>query len=208
MTPTLRDVIEGLISDFAEGFYVALPAIVQSYDPVTQTVSAQPSVKRAIAGEDGSRILERYPVVPLCPVLWPAGGGMRLTLPLRAGDQGVLHFASCSLDRWFARGGEVDPADERRGTLTDAFFAPGGRPRANPLESAPADTMSIGNDDGPTIEISGSTIEAGGTSALALHAKLATLWNHVNALFTGGAGSAVIPVPGSLGSGTSVLKGS
>lgn len=212
MTPTLSDLLAAALEEFREGFFVALPARVESYDPATQTVSAQPLVLRGYQREDGTRGTERLPVVPHCPVQWPAGGGMVFALPLRAGDDGILLFASASLDRWFARGVEVDPADDRRGRPDDAFFLPGGRSAARAL-TAPSDENAIlGNDEGAAkITITPDEIQAGGTSALALQATIQALkdvfTSWVVAPMDGGGALKTLLNGWSAGTGTAVLKG-
>jgi hypothetical protein len=60
-----------------------------------------------------------------------------LVLPVSVGDTGLLVFADGSLDVWLARGGVVDPLDDRHHALSDAVFIPGLRPFSNPI-SVPA----------------------------------------------------------------------
>ncbi len=193
-TPTLVEALRGAVDARVGSIYTALPARVQSYDAGSGRISAQPLLKKGYTDETGRRVPERLPVVTDVPVIFPGCGTVRVKFPVTVGDTVLLIFASGSLDRWLSKGGEVDPEDDRKHSLTDAIAIPG-------LSHAP-------EDGDPMIEFtSNGQIHAGGSSALALQSDLQTLRNFVNTLFTGGTGSAVVPAP-SVGSGTTVLKGS
>jgi hypothetical protein len=109
--------------DSIEGMQVAR---VVSYDSGKQTVSAQPVVNRANLSEDEQRQVKRQPEIHDVPV-WFFGGGAqaRITVPVGAGDYGLLVFSSLALTRWKQRGGIVDPGDDRRHDMNDCVFLPG-----------------------------------------------------------------------------------
>jgi hypothetical protein len=92
------------------------------------------------------------------------------------------------MDRWLKSGGDQDPGDDRRHSLSDGVCILGLRDFAHPLSFAPTDGMSIGNDAGPTIELDTSTIQAGGSQSLATKADVQALRDYVNQQFssTGG----------------------
>ena len=200
-TPDLATVIRAAISGQLKGARVALPARVETYDANTQQVTAQPLVYDGYLDETGKRQSERLPVIAGVPVLFPGGGGFRVTFPIVAGDTVLLVFASSSLEKWLSLGGEVDPVDDRRHHISDGIAIPGLHDFAHPLASAPTSTMSMGKDGGPTIEISGSTIQAGGSSALML---VSDFMSHVHVAPSGGGPTAV---PSVTVTGTAVLKG-
>ncbi len=152
--PTLAATIRATVDSRLGDHWVAVPARVESYDPVRYRVSAQPLVRRAYTDEEGERQTERLPVVPEVPVMMPGSGGVRFKFPIRSGDEGVLLFTSCSLDRWLSVGGEVDPADDRRGALSDAVFLPG-------FTGGPAGP----GDATPQVEITETAILLGGALA-------------------------------------------
>lgn len=145
--------------------FTAMPAIVQSYDPASQSVDVQPAVRSRYEDETGSTVVEALPVIPLVPVVFPGGGGYRVTFPIQKGDQCLLVFANCSIDRWLRAGGVVDPQDDRRHTINDAFAIFAARDFGHALRNAPTDRMSLGYDTGPTIEISQSSVLLGGNDA-------------------------------------------
>lgn len=210
-TPTLAEVLGAALDASARGLRVALPARVESYDPATQQVSAQPLVLEGFVGEDGERATERLPVINGVPVVFPGAGGFRVTFPVAVGDTVLLVFSSSSIDRWLALGGEVDPQDDRRHSINDAVAIPGLRDFAHSLASTPS-TMSLGKDGGPTIEISGTDIQAGGSNNLVTRAEFLSHGHPIIA--TGAISPCAGPVSGAppAGSavtfpGTQVLKG-
>ena len=188
------------------GVFTAMPGIVQSYDPVTQSVDVQPAVRSRYQDETDSTVVETLPVIPLVPVVFPGGGGCRIAFPITKGDQCLLVFANCSLDRWLRAGGIVDPQDDRRHTLNDAFALFCARDFGHALRNAPTDRMSLGYDTGPTIEISPSDVRLGGNDAndpvvrkSDLDAFIATFNGHVHPVtgVTTGTGTAATTAPSS-----------
>lgn len=153
-------IAEAIASGLAE-IYTAMPAIVVSFDADDQTVNVQPAIKRGVIGEDGSRIVERLPQIPRVPVLYPSGGRFEIRFPLEEGDVVLLHFSHVSLDRWLARGGEVDPEDDTRGGFTDCFATPSVRSYRDAIPIA-SDRLRLGHADGDAIEIQQDRIEANG----------------------------------------------
>jgi hypothetical protein len=137
---------------------------VESYDSATQKISAQPLIKRGYTDETGERIAERLPIITGVPVVFPGGGGYRVTFPIAKGDTVLLIFSEASLDKWLAHGGDVDPNDDRRHTLSDAIAIPGLRDFAHALDSAPTDCATIGSDSGAVIEMRTADIRIGGGS--------------------------------------------
>lgn len=205
-TPTLPGVIDGAITARLKNLRVAMPARVETYDAATQSCSCQPLVYDGYFDETGRRQAEKLPVVTSVPVCFPGSGGFRVTFPLSTGDTVLLVFASSSIDRWLANGGEVDPIDDRRHHLTDAIAIPGLRDLSHAVTGVPSTTMSIGKTGGPTIEI-GTDIRAGGSNNLVLRSEFLA---HTHA--TAGTGTPSPPIAGPSGSsstfpGTQTLKG-
>lgn len=124
-TPSLPTVLRGAAAAALRDVRVALPARVETYDPSTCQVSVQPLVADGAVDETGERFTDRLPVINGVPVVFPGGGGMRITFPIAVGDTVLLVFASSSIDRWLALGGEVDPLDDRRHHIADAIAIPG-----------------------------------------------------------------------------------
>lgn len=117
-----------------QSVHTAIPGIVVSYNPATQTANVRPAIKRLVpTAAEGEFTAEALPVIPAVPVLWPRAGASWFAPVLEAGD-GVL-LIMCETDpNTYLRTGEVsEPGDVRRHSLAHAVAIPGLFPRANAL---------------------------------------------------------------------------
>jgi hypothetical protein len=186
-TPSFRAVTSAIVAEHLEQVNVSLPGRVVSYDSSTGRASVQPLVKRGYRDDAGQRQVERLPIVPSVPVVFPGVAGGWIKFPVSAGDQGLLVVASAALDRWKASGEEVDPGDDRRHALADCVFIPG--------------VMHDHGDASPAIEFTGGEIHAGGSDALV---KRSEFMAHVHTSASSGNPTSTPTVSIT---GTSVLKG-
>ena len=124
-TPTLGEVFRSALDARLGDVHVAIPARVESYDSGSNRISAQPLIRRGVINEDGERVAERLPIITEVPVIFPGSGGIRIKFPISTGDNVLLIFSESSLDKWLSRGGDVDPLDDRRNSLSDAIAIPG-----------------------------------------------------------------------------------
>lgn len=175
-TPTLATVLDRAFTARAQGMRVALPGLVQTYDPTTQTCSVQPLVQDGVYDETGTRTAERLPVVASVPVCFPGSGAFSITWPVKPGDTVLLVFSSSSIDRWMALGGEVDPIDDRRHHITDAVAIVGLRDLGHALTGTSVDpsAMVISGTSGgtPSLIATQATLAAFNT---ALSSAIATM---------------------------------
>src|SRR4029077_1835714 len=118
-TPSPSTVLRRAIRVALRMVRVALPGPIEAYDANTCQADVQPLIMEAQPQPDGSTVTALLPVVPHVPVVFVGGGGSRLTFGVKTGDPCMLIFASSSLDRWLALGGEVDPLDDRHHHLSD-----------------------------------------------------------------------------------------
>jgi hypothetical protein len=120
MTPTDEEIFELLIREGLLTVHTTMPGEIVSYDPTQRRCTVQPHFKRV--WEDGAA----EPINPIenVPVVFPGGGGFKITWPLRKGDGVKIDFSERSLDIWLSKGGLVDPADDRLFDLTDAIVTP------------------------------------------------------------------------------------
>jgi len=163
-TPDLTQTLLAFVRAGAADAWIALPGRIESFDADKQRATVKPLVKKARTDEGGNRIADSLPIITGVPVVFAGGGGFRETFPVAAGDTCELRWHSASLDRWLARGGEVDPEDDRRQHLSDAVAYVGLRDFAHPLTYVPTDRCSFGKDgsDGPAVEVTGSEVFVGG----------------------------------------------
>lgn len=162
ISPTMIDVLRRWFDLRLRDLHVAIPAVVESYDAVAQTVDATPQVMMYEATEDGTEKAQPVPRCVKCPVLFPGAGGFRLTFPIQQGDTVLLLFSESSIDLWLKNGGLIDPTDKRRHHWSDGIALPGLHPNTAPWSKASTSGATIGNDNGPQIVFRSDAIELGG----------------------------------------------
>lgn len=132
--------------------WTALPGILQSYDPAEMTAVVQPAIQGRMTAQDGTVSLVDLPLLVDCPVQFPSGGGVTMTLPLAAGDEVLVVFSSRCLDAWWESGGVQTPLEARMHDLSDGFVIPGVRSQPRVLSPAPSATKAqLRSDDGETV---------------------------------------------------------
>lgn len=128
--------------------WTALPAIVESYDPVKLTISAQPAVKISIRAASGTFSWVNMPLLVDVPVVFPSAGGLSITLPLAKGDEVLVVFASRCIDGWWEQGGTQLPPELRFHDLSDGFAIPGPRSQVRLLSGVSTTNLQIRTEDG------------------------------------------------------------
>lgn len=115
--------------------YTTLPGYVVTYDGVT--VTARPAQDKMLANGESLK----PPKIVKVPVYWPTadGGKAIISVPLKPGDNIVLHFAARSIENWLS-GSDQAPDDPRQFDLSDAFCTPVLRPG---VRSADTENVSI-----------------------------------------------------------------
>jgi hypothetical protein len=122
------DILAALLAvqeNISSRLWVCMPGIVQSFNPAKRTCVVQPSTKAQIQSEDGSYAWVQMPLLVDCPVLFPGGGDVVLTFPLKLGDEVLVHFGDRCIDAWWQNGGIQNQAELRMHDLSDGFAMPG-----------------------------------------------------------------------------------
>lgn len=170
--PSSVETLTAWIETYLEEVRTVLVGRVERYDVTSGTVDVQPVVRHATPNADGTTTYEDLPVIPAVPVAWPRAGAWALTLPLAAGDTGVILCCDASPGAWQAgdNTGLSYPGDLRRHHLAHALFYPGVYPDARAYASASPTDLVLGKDDGSKVVIKpDGTIElAGGAQLVAL----------------------------------------
>lgn len=144
MVDTLYQAIENQIKRAQSNIYTALPAKVISFDG--HTVQCNPMINRVLAnGEEIS-----IPPLVDVPAQFPHAGGFCMTVPIKAGDEGLVVFSSRCIDGWFASGKASKPLDNRMNDLSDGFFIVGCNSVPNKIPNFYHDGVSMQTDDGQT----------------------------------------------------------
>lgn len=127
---------------------VALPGIIQSFDPDTVTAIVQPAVKFVQQNTDGSTSTHNYPLLTHVPVIFPRGGGCTLTFPVNAGDECLVIFGDRCIDFWWQNGGIQEPVDQRQHDLSDGFAIVGPQSQAQKISGISMSGAQLRTDDG------------------------------------------------------------
>lgn len=127
---------------------VALPGIVQSFDPGTVTAVVQPAIRSVETDNDGNRVTKNYPLLVDVPVVFPRGGGCTLTFPVKAGDECLVIFADRCIDFWWQSGGVQEAVDVRQHDLSDAFAIVGPQSQAKKISGISMSGAQLRTDDG------------------------------------------------------------
>lgn len=131
--------------------WTALPGIIQSFDPAKMTCEIQPAIQGVLSDpKSGKASNTNLPLLVDCPVVFPSGGGVTLTVPIAAGDECLVIFASRCIDAWWQQGGVQPPMVYRMHDLSDGFCLPGIRSLAKPLSGISTSTAQLRSDDGAT----------------------------------------------------------
>ncbi|AIR07177.1 phage baseplate assembly protein V [Cedecea neteri] len=122
---------------------VAMPGIIQSFDPDAVTCTVQVAL-RGVAGDES---VELKPLVDV-PVIFPRGGGCTLTFPVKAGDECLLIFADRCIDFWWQAGGVQETVDPRQHDFSDAFAIVGPQSQAQKISGISMAAAQLRTDDG------------------------------------------------------------
>lgn len=125
-----------------------MPAIIKSYDPVKNTVTAQIAVRDFWRQLDLSyEWVEIQPCLDV-PVVFPRGGGLCLTFPIAAGDECLLVFANRCIDAWWQSGSMSNEGEFRANELSDGFCIPGPWSVPNVVPSISTTSTQLRTNDG------------------------------------------------------------
>ncbi|MET5517675.1 Gp138 family membrane-puncturing spike protein [Citrobacter freundii] len=131
----------------------ALPGVIRSFDPETVTCDVDIAItarmtKAGTMVEDFQYESVRHPILEDLPVVFPRGGGVTLTFPVKEGDECLIVFSSRSIDFWWQNGGVQERADGRVLDLSDAFVIPGPQSQARKISGISTSAAQLRTDDG------------------------------------------------------------
>lgn len=127
--------------------WTALPGIIASFDPVAMTCEVQPAIQGKQVLEDGTVQTVNLPLLLDCPVIFPHGGGVSLTFPIKSGDECLVVFSSRAIDFWWQLGGVQPPAEPRMHDLSDGFVIPGPWSQATKISNVSTEAVELRSDD-------------------------------------------------------------
>lgn len=161
-TGSMSEAIQAAMDSVCADMRVAVPGIIQAWDPKQQTVDVQVALRENILING----IEREADIPLIvdvPVVMPRAGGYSLVFAPKAGDECLVVFADMCIDSWWQSGGVQSQADARRHDLSDGFAIMGCWSQAN-KPKLPDRGVRLQNDAGTAgVSIIGETVNIFGT---------------------------------------------
>lgn len=141
----LRRVFESRIADIE----TAVPGYVVSYDATTRTADVQIATRNPIDTVDGSTVNEERELIPSVPVMFPGGGGVRVTWPIDPGCAGLLVTLKYSAQAWRQGSGaeSSDARDLRKHHVSNSVFFPGWLPDATTVTGSTQPAYCIEADE-------------------------------------------------------------
>ncbi|HBK4620484.1 Gp138 family membrane-puncturing spike protein [Klebsiella michiganensis] len=144
----LAEVLASERKVLSEQLRVALPGIIESFNPDAVTAVVQPAIRYIERDNDGNKSTKDYPLLVDVPVVFPRGGGCTLTFPVKEGDECLVIFADRCIDFWWQSGGVQEPVDGRMHDLSDAFAIVGPQSQAKKISGISATAAQLRTDDG------------------------------------------------------------
>lgn len=145
------EMLESLADSRQSQMWTALPVIVEKDSEDGSKVTLKVAIKSSVRKSDGKIERKEMPLLEDVPIHFMGGGGATLTTPIKKGDEGLVVFASRSIDNWFQNGGVQQPFSARQHDLSDAMFIPGLRSEKRKLENYSKNTVQLRSDDGKTV---------------------------------------------------------
>ena len=144
----VRETHKATFDDVQSMLRVALPGIIQSYNPETVTAAIQIAIMGEDITSDGVATSDPIPLLIDVPVLFPRGGGFSITFPVTEGDECLVVFADRCIDFWWQSGGVQEAVDPRMHDLSDGFAILAPQSQTKKLSGISANSVQIRTDDG------------------------------------------------------------
>ncbi|MGM7759743.1 Gp138 family membrane-puncturing spike protein [Yersinia enterocolitica] len=141
----LAETLRTLQSSVSSQLRVSMPGIVQSFDADSVTCDIQIGIKGESGGESTN-----LSVLTNVPVVFPRGGGVTMTFPIKTGDECLLVFGDRCIDFWHQSGDIQETVDERQHDLSDAFAIIGPQSQAKKISGISTSAAQFRSDDGST----------------------------------------------------------
>ena len=136
------------IESHAKDIRVAMPGVVQSWDPESQTAEIQLSVQEKIQ-LDGEQEWVDLPILVDVPLALPRAGGHLLAVAINPGDECWVWFADMCYDAAWQSGGISNlQIDSRRHDLSDSFFTPTTFSQPKRITGYPTSGIQLRSEDG------------------------------------------------------------
>ncbi len=156
--------------------WTALPAIIQSFNPVAMTVTAQPTIQMSVLDQAGNSKTMNLPLLVDVPIQFPSGGGFTLTFPVAVGDEALITFSARCIDTWWQLGGIQVQAEKRMHDLSDGFANVGIRSQPRVISGISTTSTQLRSDDGVNyVDVKEGHITLTSTATVTINAPATTV---------------------------------
>lgn len=145
---SVQQTTQALAESISSDIRVAMPGIIQSFDEDAVTCVVLPAVKGREADRAGNVTSHNLPLLMDVPVIFPRGGGVTLTFPIKAGDECLVVFADRCIDFWWQNGGVQESVSDRQHHLGDGFAIVGPQSQAQKISGISTRAAQLRTDDG------------------------------------------------------------
>lgn len=167
--PDFVSTMEGVKAQTAQTMNCVQIGEIQSFDPATQLANIKVAMKQVKdVMEDGSRILQEYPLLMECPVFFLFGGPDFMSMPIQPGDSCIILFNDREIDQWLNHGADQYPISIRFHDISDAIALVGIRPLTNSVAGFITNGIRLSHGNGNSlVDIKTNLIET--LATLLLH---------------------------------------
>jgi hypothetical protein len=145
---SLEESIRAAITGYLAEVWTAMPGIVESFNPTKMTCVVTVATKSYVRAKDGTQSWVQLPNLLDVPVIFPSAGLFTLTMPVTAGDEVLVIFASRCIDGWWQNSGVNNQPEIRFHDLSDGFALPGIFSQPNVLPSVSTTAAELRTNDG------------------------------------------------------------
>ncbi len=130
--------------------WTGIPGYIVDFDATKITATVQIGIKANQVAPDESVSQVQYPVLNDVPVIFPGGGGARLTFPIAKDDECWIMFSSRAMGAWKQQGGIQPANDPRKFHMSDAVCLVGPMSQSNKIANVSTATTQLRSNDGST----------------------------------------------------------
>lgn len=145
-----QTLLKTLMNNLSNNLRVAIPGIIEAFDPVTQTATVQPALREKIANRDLYQEWVNIPLLLDVPIVLPRAGGFVLTMPVQKGDECLVIFSDMCIDAFFSNGGVQNQLEKRRHDLSDGIAIMGMWSQPNKISNYSTTAAELRSLDGNT----------------------------------------------------------
>jgi hypothetical protein len=136
------------LGNWQSNIWTTVVGIIETVDLVENTCSVQPAIMLESFNRTGKPKAITLPLLVDCPLIFPSGGGVVLTFPVKEGDECLVHISSRAIDGWWQSGGIQKQPEYRMHDLSDGFAQVGVRSLPNAIQNISSTATQLRSEDG------------------------------------------------------------